>query len=217
MAKSKDLSERSEFTVAEKEVDDTILALLSGEISFDDATERSDRTTGGILLTGDAVSQLIRIPFAIIGGTFRVANERFVADEKVNGDYVSLECVISDERKMRASGIDLSTLSFGPLDVVRFNNGSTGVRRQMVRYLAMKEYIKVQSDKTPLVESGALGESSYDIPFHMWESFNIGTLREEGEEPVWDFKIPRLFVASRGLRASTYEVNKKDVTTFYLA
>jgi len=192
--------------------------LIGGQISFAEATSGADAIDSGQLYTGEDLDHLKGVQFAVVGGTFREGYEREIGGAKVKGDYVSLECIIGDEKALK--GVDLDSKPFGPLDVIRINDGSTGIRRQIVKYLHMRKLIAVVPDGVELTESGALGDSTYDLPVGMWSDVHVGEVTfGEGGEATYEFTIPGLFLVKRGVRSSTYKAAKtgKMVTTRFLA
>jgi len=179
----------------------------------------ADVVEGSDLFTGDMLSQLEGVPFVILGGTFRTGFVREVKGQKYKGDYVSLEILLGDEKAFAARGVSLDGKAFQPLQVARFNDGSTGVRRQIVSYLAAKGYIQVSD--TPLDEigtaGGKMGDSEFDIPVNYWKDVMQGDLRFDIEgDSVYDFKIPRGLSCPRGLRSSEYRNEFGDGVTRYL-
>lgn len=197
-----------------------ILDLIrSGQVSFSEAMAEADVVEGSDLFTGDMLSQLEGVPFVILGGTFRAGFTREVKGQKYVGDYVSLEVLMGDDKSFAARGISLDGKAFSPLQIVRFNDGSTGVRRQMVNYLAAKGYIQVSD--TPIDEigtaGGKMGDSEFDIPVSYWKDVTQGELRFNTDgEAIYDFKIPRGLSCPRGLRKSEYRNEFGDGITRYL-
>lgn len=195
-------------------------ALKNGEISFSDDAGMFDHFIGGQeLLTGDAVSLLNGVPFAVVSVTFREGFGRQIAGVKAKGDYASLEVVIGDEKALKRAGVKRDEFPFEPLDVVRFNDGGTGVRRQIVAYLAMKGVIELQKDLKPedITTFGKLGESDCDIPVGMWEHVSAGDMRFNMDgDAVYDYTFERPLIVARGLRESEYEnENGKSVTRYF--
>lgn len=210
---------KSTAPVVPAEEFDILDLIRSGQISFSEAVAEADVVEGSDLFTGDMLSQLAGVPFVILGGTFRSGFVREVKGKKYTGDYVSLEILMGDDAAFTARGISLDGKAFRPLQVVRFNDGSTGVRRQMVSYLAAKGYIQVSD--TPLDEigtaGGKMGDSEFDIPVSYWKDVMIGDLRFDVESnAIYDFKIPRGLSCPRGLRESAYKNENGDGLTRYL-
>lgn len=204
--------------IAKQDARELAELLIGGQISFAEATSNSDAIDSGQLYTGDDLDHFKGIQFAVIGGTFREGYEREIGGKKVSGDYVSLECIVGDEKALK--GVDLDSKPFGPLDVIRINDGSTGIRRQIVKYLHMRGLIAVVADGVELRETGSLGESTYDIPVGMWANVYHGDLQvDEKGNATYEFTIPGLFLVKRGVRSSTYKAEKtgKMVTTRFLA
>lgn len=192
--------------------------LIGGQISFADATANSDAIDSGQLYTGEDLEHFRGVQFAVVGGTFREGFEREIGGKKEKGDYVSLECIVGDAKANKT--VDFDSKPFGPLDVVRINDGSTGIRRQIVKYLHLRNLVRVVPEGQELTETGSLGESTYDLPVGLWANVMVGELgvNEEGEVS-FEFEIPGLFLVKRGIRSSTYKASKtgKMTTTRFLA
>lgn len=194
--------------------------LKSGAISFIDDANLFDHFLGGQeLLTGEAVDLLNGVPFAVVSVTFREGYTREVAGVKAKGDYASLEIVIGDEKALKRAGVKRDEFPFEPLDVVRFNDGGTGVRRQIVAYLAMKGVIELQEGlkAEDISTFGKLGESDCDIPVSMWHHMHAGDVRFDTDGgTVFDYTFDRPLIVSRGLRSSEYEnENGRSVTRYF--
>jgi hypothetical protein len=169
--------------------------------------DQSDEILGYDLARDETADDLIGVPFAIT----RVRFHPGIIRNKVQAAFVSCETRIAPTLDLRlinprrvSSGLSrlttLDDLAFGPDSHVLFNDGSTGVYRQIVKYLLMKEYIKLP---LPLIEGGPSGESSFDIPPSGWASI------DEGEEIPGDvftgYVADIRLYCPRGLRLSTYE------------
>lgn len=118
---------------------------------------------------------LIGTPLVITSVTFRPKGKR---------DYASVE---------------YTTLSKPHIDAV-FNDGGTGIRRQLVAYLADKGLLPAayKTDPDATVATPAIGNDG--IPVESSRRFD-------------GLKL----VASRGLRVSTYEYDGENAATYYLA
>lgn len=167
----------------------------------------ADEILGYDLARDETADDLVGVPFLIT----RVAFRPGVMRGKVRAAYVSCESVIAPElnaalinsrressRLPRVSSLD--TLAFGPGSHVVFNDGSTGVYRQVVKYLAAKRMITL---KTPVIETGTYGESSFDQPPGGWSGVNAGNPETTDGFTFYTADI-RLF-CPRGLRLSLYE------------
>lgn len=189
--------------------------LRTGDIDFEAALEHADEVEAsfdGELFKGERLKHLIGVPFMVVGGTFR--------EKKVSGkrnSFVTLCAVIADEKTLVKKNISLEGRELQPGQEILINDGSTGIRRQVVAYLHERELIIVNEGE--ITESGASGNSSYDLLPSDWKEMNIGDLTFKGEDglAVWEFELPNGLYCPRGLRESTYQYMGKDVTTRYLA
>jgi hypothetical protein len=191
-----------------------IQAFLDGLIDFAGAIAGADQVEGGDVWKGDRLDQLTGVPFVIVGGTFR---EGYLRDGK-STDYVSLECVVADADTLAKKAVKMEGKDFAPKQIVRINDGGTGIRRQIVSYLHQRGYISVA--KGDIIEVGKLGESSFDLPVSAWDDYSIGSLTFDNDGgTIYDFVIPGLLYAPRGVRSSTYksDITGQNVTTRYLA
>src|SRR5882762_4135539 len=105
----------------------------------------ADEILGYDLAAGEVADDLVGIPFALTAVTFRPG----VMRGKTRQAYVSVEVRIANKLDLRLINTrressrlaripGLETLAFGPDSHVVFNDGSTGVYRQMVKYLHAK-------------------------------------------------------------------------------
>ena len=99
---------------------------------------------------------------------------------------------------------------------VVFNDGSTGIYRQVVAYLAGKEIIRLPEPITP---EGSYGQSSYDLPPREWAAIRGGTVSQPDDDPNWvnaEFNVR--IKCPRGLRVSDYtnDYNPNGSRTRYL-
>lgn len=197
-----------------------VQALLSGAMSFSDMMADSDViVSDGDHWKDEQLDLLIGVPFAVVGVTFRNELEREFKGVKMRGDYCTVRIVIGDEESLRKAKVDITDDVY-PLREVLFNDGSTGVRRQLVNYLHTKGVIRL-SDATgdEVKTGGAMGECDFDMPVHMWKDMLAGETNFDGSDTVtWKYDFPRLLIAKRGLRVSEYEnAYTKDGRTRYLA
>jgi hypothetical protein len=118
-------------------------------------------------------SSLIGLPHILTSVSFRKGTKD---PDGTQRDFVSCE---------------YTTITDVPIEAV-YNDGSTGIRRQIVAYLAHKGIISAEYKETP------------DAP--IWV---------ESESPDPEFQIR--FLAPRGLRVSEYVGDFGDAKTFYLA
>lgn len=198
----------------------------AGEIDIDKLFEEADvlETTGtGIdvqIFKGEKLDSLVDIPFIVTGGTFR---EGFQDGKK--SDFVTLMCILPSEefltkRKIRYTETEL----WFPGQKFGINDGSTGIRRQVVSYLHGKGIIQVVEDGTVIVEDGPRGECTWDMLVSEWEKpgpeeLPFKTHKRTGTHlATWDFSLEKPLMANRGIRKSTYMgPYRKEITTRYLA
>jgi hypothetical protein len=130
---------------------------------------------------------------------------------KVQAAYVSCEIRVSPHLDLRLINTrressrlpkvdSLEMLPFGPDAHVVFNDGSTGVYRDIMRTLVLQGYITL---KSPVVEAGAYGESSLDNPPGQWASIIHG--EETDIDGFTGYTAPIAIYCPRGLRLSLYE------------
>jgi hypothetical protein len=182
--------------------------------SWEDITRDADEVFGADLEKGN---QLIGVPMCIIRATFR-QGDYMSAKIDNKGWYVSLDTIIAPQteidRAIRRGRIPEENTVPEPGEHLIFNEGGTGVYRQVVEYLAAKNRIQIKSD---LPETGAYGESRYDVLPPEWDYPEHGQydLRFDPDgNPVVSFEIRLL--CPRGLRSSEYEneYTKQGVTRY---
>jgi hypothetical protein len=144
----------------------------SSTVAFTDLVSDADFIKGADL---KAKEDLVGIPFIITLARFNQG--------KGKSDFVSLEAVTADDQ------------------AIVLNDGSTGIRRQVVAYLTAKGLI----DPGRGDEGGQ--DSRYDKPAAAWV--------KGGDQSAEGFPVK--LVASRGLRDSAYDYQGEIVHTFYLA
>lgn len=169
--------------------------------------DRSAEILGYDLAKDDSADDLVGVPFIITRVVFRPG----VMRNKVQAAYVSCEIRVSPHLDLRLINtrressrlpkvVSLEDLPFGPDSHVVFNDGSTGVYRDVMRTLVLQGYITL---KTPLVEAGAYGESSFDSPPGEWAGIIHGEYTDiDGFE---GYAAPIAIYCPRGLRLSLYE------------
>jgi hypothetical protein len=196
-------------------------ALKSGAITFQDFTDEfvDFVETGGALIDP---SFLEGIPFGIISVTYREGFTRVIKGQKFKADYVSLEVMIADETTLNNCGTDWKNRGLKPLDIRIVNDGGTGIRRQMTRYLHTRSYAIITSTiEEQITEGGKLGESDFDIPVGHWVEVLKGEKTKATDDTnVYEVQFDRMVIANRGTRGSKYENPEKKgeiVTTWYLA
>jgi hypothetical protein len=174
------------------------------------------------------LSGLVGFPMIVIRMTFRRGMSRKgkanYTDKTPSDAYVSLECRLHPapdmnriNSKRNQSSLppitDMKQLPFEPGSVVVFNDGSTGVYRQCVAYLASKEYITLP-ENVPL--TGEKGTSALDLAPYEWEEINEGETVFD-DEGFLCAEFPTNLAAKSGIRPSSYEWEGQEATTVYLA
>jgi hypothetical protein len=170
--------------------------------------DSADEILGYDLARDETADDLTGVPFLITRVMFRPG----VMRGKERSAYVSCEVRIAPELDVRLINsrrngsrmtpiTDISNLAFGPDSHVVFNDGSTGVYRQIVKYLAMKEMIILTS---PVIEAGTYGESSFDQSPGQWEDIAGDGAAIDPSGFLGYTANVRLF-CPRGLRLSLYE------------
>jgi len=163
---------------------------------------QADEVVGYSLIGGKENEQTLEllkgVPFIIEGVTFRKGDVNIgTKDKPFYRDYVSVECLVHPLYQSR----------FKRPRVV-FNDGSTGIYRQIVAYLVSKGLVEVDES---LPEGGDAHGSRYDV------SYSERRIAPNGDE-VWvgrEFDI-RL-TCPEGLRYSDYKGPQGDARTYYIA
>lgn len=136
---------------------------------WDQQAATADVVDGSALITGDAADKLINVPMLITRVIYRDGIQRHGIHYR--NDYVSCEAVVAPaevlQKKATRGRLDMNLISVEPGESIVFNDGSTGIYRQITAYLEMKGLIKLPD---PLVESGPMGDCSYDLPRSQWKS-----------------------------------------------
>jgi hypothetical protein len=153
---------------------------------------QADEVIGYSLIGGkeneETLAKLKGVPFVIEGVTFRKGDIVVKATGQAR-DYLSVEALVHPRYQSR----------FKRSRVV-FNDGSTGIYRQIVKYLTDKGLITVPEN---LPEEGEANATRYDVSF------------SRGDDGGTEFDI-RL-VCPEGLRDSAYTNENGSATTWYLA
>jgi hypothetical protein len=183
--------------------------LTPAESYWAEVTREADTVEGADLEKG---ANLIGVPFCITKAVFR---EGDFLNQGVTGWYVSLEALIAPAREVarayqRGRIPEGTALSVEPGESIIFNEGGTGVYRQVIAYLEAKGMVKLPDPDKP--EGGSWGESRYDaIPSNWPEHSGIFG---PNAEVIFDIRL----LCPRGLRQSEYEnEHTKQGVTRYLA
>jgi hypothetical protein len=175
--------------------------IYQGE-SWEILTADAHEVFGADLEKGD---QLVGVPMCLIMATFRRGDITNVnTGEK--GFYVSLDTIIAPPKdlerayrrnKITAENYDLLT----PGEHLVFNEGGTGVYRQIVAYLEATDRIKITSE---LPAEGGYGESRHDISPENWQVDQSAEFKR-GDDGQFAVAFSIRLLCPRGLRASDYE------------
>ena len=181
-------------------------------ISIADLAQSDQYRIPGWDLVSDK-DMLMGVPFFIVGVTFQMP----VADKaRPSGsrDYVSCRAIVGNQEMLDEAeerGWIPGKLAFKPEERILFNDGSTGIRRDIVKILDTAGLIKVGHEDIP-------GMGRYDLPWTEWESFSQSA--QQGENVVPEFITNHrgnLFTiqARRGVRRSDYtnEYGDSDMAT----
>ncbi len=161
---------------------------------------------------------LIGVPMVITRVTYRPRAA------KMERGYVSVEAVIGDVPHILQAvtrgwipGVErIVDFPFSPEELIVFNDGSTGIRRQLTFLLHGAGELNIGKYK----ETSRVGvDSAFDRDWSQWESFKTATIQKvnDAEIEIPDFQGLQIF-APHGLRVSEYTADGVgDATTFYLA
>lgn len=177
-----------------------------GSEDWDSLISSADEVLGHELLKDEAADKLMGVPFLIHRVVFRDGVQR--KGVAYRDDYVSCEAVVAPEhviaQRHNRGRLDVAEISVDPGEHIVFNDGSTGVYRQIVQYLEAKRLIKLPDG----ADVGEKGDSRFDLPRSQWD---------EGDEAGTNGISIRLY-APRGLRYSEYSNEyTEDGKTRYIA
>jgi hypothetical protein len=147
---------------------------------------------------------LIGVPHVIIGVTYRPGFTDKTTKEQYS--YVSIEAVIADKNTLDSSPVKHylpDPLNVYPNQSVVYNDGGTGVRRELTRLFHQIGVINV-GDIT--------ADSDFDKPMSKWARGQEHA--EDGITSDADGEKFR-FMAVRGLRVSEYEYEGQPASTYY--
>jgi hypothetical protein len=149
-------------------------------------------------------NSLLGVPMVIIAVTYRPGFPRAGGE----GDYLSVEAVVADKDTLNSFPIQAqlpAQMEVWPNEPIVFNDGSTGIRRQLTELLHSIGVINVGKPRKD--------ENPFDRPYQMWESgAELATTGIVANADGVKFR----YVAPRGLRRSDYEWNDKPATTYYI-
>jgi hypothetical protein len=215
---------------AKRESEDkmTEVQRYTGQEDWDSLQAAADEILGYDLAKAELLDALVGVPFLITHVTFRPGITRKTKDGDKQFAYVSCEARIAPALRLpklnaarKAAKLpevtSLDELPFDPNTHVVFNDGSTGIYRQIVEYLVAKEFIKV-TDKEEMRTNGKLGETDLDLPPGDWQDITYGELRFS-PEGFGEYDAEIRLMCPRGIRLSQYtnEFNPDGSQTRYLA
>jgi hypothetical protein len=206
MATAKHDQEDTSTEVVEVNYDAQSLASLSsGAAKFAAALERGNVTAAPSSGGGDVVERdtLIGVPFMVTKVTYRDGKGEFAPGTR--NDYISFEGVIPPRAVLDQMKKIPDLGPYAPEEEIVFNDGTTGLYRQMTMWLHQNGYIKVDETTGELSDRGKRGTSAFDQPREMWEEGE--TAGSEG--------IDVAMFAQRGLRVSRYEGPNGPAETYY--
>lgn len=164
--------------------------------TWDSLVTGADEAIGSELISGEAADKLIGVPMVIYKVTYRDGVKR--AGSAYRDDYVSCEAVVAPREMLQGRAdrgrLNLQKISVDPGEHIVFNDGSTGIYRQVTSYLHAKGLISLGPE---LILNGPKGETSLDLPRSQWES---------GADAA-SAGIPVRLLCPRGLRYSEYETD----------
>lgn len=203
----------------------------TGQESWKELTADADEVLGYELAKDELLDALVGVPFIITQLSFRPGITRKTEQGDKQFAFVSIECVIAPASELRIAKINvarktaglpsiesLADLPFGPDDHVIFNDGSTGIYRQIVQYLATKKYITLVKEGQEVISNGRIGETSLDLPPGDWHDVHAGHMRFDLDR-FGIYTVHVRLLCPRGLRLSKYqnEYNPDGSKTRYIA
>jgi hypothetical protein len=179
-----------------------------------DAGESAFWSQGFRLVSKD---DLLGVPFIIISLTYREGFPR----AGVKGDYVSVEAVVADAGILHSrpvlSGIgrehgetrvpDPGDLTVYPNEAVVFNDGSTGVRRQVTGYAIA----------AGIADPGPAGKDVLEPADRQYQKWVKGGDQAADKIVAFPNGEPFRVACRRGLRRSEYANEYGDAVTYYIA
>lgn len=198
-------------------VDSVMLSYSEAELSYESLSQGELYSLRGLTLMDK--DELLGVPHIITAVTYQ--QPRKMSEDKMR-DFVSVEATLGDievldnaiKRGWIPNVSSLADLKFEPGERVVYNDGSTGIRRQLTKMFHEIGAINVGGDYDEE------GERIYDRCWADWEAF--AEVRSMG-----DYEVPTVtknhkgnqlgISAKRGLYASTYSNDyAEDAVTYYL-
>lgn len=221
-----DAAQNKGTDVANMVREETRLAVHDGAVhtlSFSELLDLESFVIDGFTEVGK--DELQGVPHVVTGVTFWTPKRN--PDKTLQRGFVSVECTIGDANALdialRRGWIPNKTsqdqLLFSPNERVVYNDGSTGVRRQLVQILHDAKLIDVGT-------RDVTDASRFDVPWLEWESFTQFTTQgkdSDGQDiivPSIKTKPngnPLIIVVPRGLVKSEYSNSyTDDGVTYFL-
>lgn len=176
---------------------------------------------GADLLDKDFIDYLVKVPHTIVKVCF------YQGKALKNGHdgafctptaMIAPEDVLAKKFKGNEKCSNWTGLPFDPEDIVVYNDGSTGLYRQVVKCLHNSGYIQLPD---PVIEGGGSGESTYDLHPGKWAGITGDRTRARElprkEDNSWgglEFNIR--ISAPRGIRYSEYDGPDGPTRTRYI-
>jgi hypothetical protein len=190
--------------------------LITGANSHGEITSPRAITTKGADLL--AATDLVGVPFVITGIALR-PGDFMDSRSKDKGYFASLELIAGDEAaftKARKRKRIPDDCSVDPGERLVFNDGSTGIYRQIVGLMEGLGWITLPEGP----EGGPRGESRLDTPIEEWQftegNTGVEVRFDNNGRPV--VTAPVRVYCERGVRISQYENDyTRDGKTHYLA
>ncbi len=169
-------------------------------VDWNQLVTEADEIRGYRLLKDEELDTLVGVPFIITKLINRLGEATGNGHE---GAYFSHEVVVAPEDILAKYVKDLSKIAVTAGEHVVFNDGSTGIYRQIVQYLMGHGFIELP---TPVIVNGKSGESTLDLPPEKWVNFNpeLGDLQfDKGGRALYTAHVR--ISCPRGIRLSGYD------------
>lgn len=212
--------------------DQPTLAIVENDIRSHEVMAYEDQLSGayafGVIAGTNLVEkdELQSIPHIITAVTFQVIPEKVKKTDATPRGFVSIEATVASEKDLQRSvrrlrkslkqpDLQIDDLAFGPDDRVVYNDGGTGVRRQIVEFLDMSGIITVGEPVLPEDIT-----NKFDAPWTMWNTVPQMFEQKEGVSVprITTFADGRPFKlwSRNGLRVSTYDGAYGEAATWYI-
>lgn len=182
------------------------------EYTFDELAEMQAYVLDGFSELDKA--ELLGVPHIITGVTYWLPKPKQRGFIAVEATIASPHILGEAVRRGWIKGVtDMATLRFSPNERIVYNDGGTGVRRQITKQL----------QKHGLIDVGHadMDDTRFDLPWTQWNSFSES--REQGDKglvPSLEHNHvgdPLIIFAMRGLSVSEYSNEHTDEgKTYYI-